>query len=287
MVTRSAEIRRYQRRGTRHVLRRAALDLLSLATSRAALARPRVQFLFLHYVMEDDERPFRVLIETLMKEHTFLSYSDAVERAASGDIDRASIALSFDDGLRNQLRAAEILRDYGLSACFFVCESMAEPRSAEEVREFCARELTLPPVDFLSWRDMEQLLAAGHEIGNHTRRHRLLTTLDAGALADEIGGALASLRRRLGDVKHFAWPRGRFHEFSAAAAAEVFRSGHASCASGERGCHVAGQKRAIAELCIRRDQIIAADPLRHSLYFLARNAARATTATSDWPPSLR
>jgi peptidoglycan/xylan/chitin deacetylase (PgdA/CDA1 family) len=288
MVTTYSDIRRHQDRGlrlrARRFLRSRALDLASAFTSDEALQRPRVQIVFLHHVMADEERPFRALLERLLRRHAFVPYSEAVARVAAGDVDRPTISVTFDDGLRSQLRAAEILGDYGIPACFFVCEAMADAPSSEEIREFCERELWLPPVDFLSWSDLERLKAAGHEIGNHTRRHRSLAALSGQELADEIGGSLASLRRRLGnDVRHFAWPRGWFHDFSAAAAAEVFRAGHVSCASGVRGCHIPGPPRALRDVCLRRDQVIAADPLRHTIYFLARNSLHATDATRDWP----
>jgi len=285
MVT-YGDIRRYQDRGlrlgARRFLRNRALDVLSTFAGERALARPRVQILFLHHVMPDEERSFRALLGRLLLQHTFLPYSDAVARILSGDIDRPYISVTFDDGLRNQLRAAEILRDYGISACFFVCEAMLDG-SPEDVMAFCPRELGLPPVDLLTWSDLERLSAGGHEIGNHGRRHRPLAALSIGELADEVGGALASLRSRVGRVDHFAWPRGWASAFSAAAAAEVFRAGHSSCASGIRGCHVSGPKRELRDVCLRRDPIIAADPLRYTTYFLVKNSLRATDATRDWP----
>jgi peptidoglycan/xylan/chitin deacetylase (PgdA/CDA1 family) len=282
MVT-YAEIRRYQGRPFRRFLRSHTLDVLSAFRRDRALKRPRVQILFLHHVMADEERPFRALLEFLLKGHTLLPYSDAVARVVSGDVDRPYVSITFDDGVRSQLRAAEILRDYGISACFFVCEAMLGAPPADEIAAFCGRELGLPPVELLTWSDLHPLLAAGHEIGNHTRHHRPLASLSGGELADEIGGSLESLRRRAGPVQHFAWPRGWAGAFSPAAAEEVFRAGHTSCASAIRGCHVAGPKREPRGVCIRRDHVIAADPLPHTAYFLAKNSLRATDATRDWP----
>ena len=286
MVT-YAGIRRYQDRGlarrARRFLRSRALDAASALSSARALDRPRVQLLFLHHVMADEEHSFRALIERLLRQHTFLSYSDAVARVVSGDIDRPYLSVTFDDGLRNQLRAAEILREYGISACFFVCEAMLDALPDAEVAAFCARELGLPPVELLTWSDVEHLAAEGHEIGNHGRHHRPLVSLSNGELDDEIGGALDSLCRRLGKVEHFAWPRGWANAFSPAAADAVFRAGHRSCASAIRGCHVPGPKREPRDVCLRRDHVIAADPPRHTTYFLAKNSLRATDATRDWP----
>jgi peptidoglycan/xylan/chitin deacetylase (PgdA/CDA1 family) len=285
-----AEIHRHQvtrpRQIARDLVRGAVLDGLSAfdrLTAARALARPRIQILYLHFVLRDEETRFRALIERLLTTHTFLRYSDAVARIYSGEIDKPYIALTFDDGLRNCLRAAEILDEYGLSACFFVCDSMADERRYDVIRDFCARELSMPAAEFLSWRDMEGLLARGHEIGNHSRRHKTLAELGPAELEEDVAASLASLRARLGDVKHFAWPRGEWRHFNAESAAAVFRAGHASCASAERGAHVPAGSPAPHQVCLRRDHVIAAWPVRHSLHFIIANSRKASPANTSWP----
>src|SRR5262245_12142113 len=253
----------------------------------ANLKRPRVHFLYLHFVPGGEEENFRRLLTTLSKDHQFISYSDAVARVYSGAIDRPYVTFSVDDGIRNGLRLAEILDDFGAKACFFVCDRIPEIKSQAELEAFCRLELEIPSTDFLSWEDMEQLLQRGHEIGNHSARHRTLSELSGDQLEDAIAGGLIRLRSRLGDaVRHFAWPRGRFFHMSRDAAAIVFRSGHASCASAERGCHVA-KPLSHEGLCIRREHIVSGWPLSHSLYFIARSASMADEASNRWPASLQ
>lgn len=252
----------------------------------ANLSRPRVHFLYLHFVPGAEEANFRRLLKALSKDHHFISYSDAVARVYSGAIDRPYLTFSVDDGIRNGLRLAEVLDEFGAKACFFVCDRIPEMNSPDEIDAFCRRELEIPPTDFLSWDDMAALLGGGHEIGNHSARHRTLSDLSADQLEDDIAGGLVRLRSRLGDtVRHFAWPRGRFFHMSADAAAVVFRSGHTSCASAERGCHVS-KPISRESLCIRREHIISRWPLAHSMYFISRSAASADEATNRWPESL-
>jgi peptidoglycan/xylan/chitin deacetylase (PgdA/CDA1 family) len=275
----------------RSTARSAALDVLSAGYRvsgqlRESLRRPRVHILYLHHILRDEEASVRALLRELQREHTFISYSAAVEHIRRGDFDRPYVAFTFDDGLRNSLRAAELLEEFGASACFFVCTAMAEPRSDADVARFCADELHLPPAEFLRWEDMETLLRRGHEIGNHSARHKTLATLTATELEEDIAVAAEKLRARLGEVKHFAWPRGRFAHMSADAVATVFRSGHETCASAERGSHVAPAPDAQA-LCIRRDHVGPAQPPRHTLAFMARSASRANAANNDWPASWR
>ncbi|MDP9192668.1 MAG: polysaccharide deacetylase family protein [Acidobacteriota bacterium] len=246
-----------------------------------ALARPRVHLLYLHHVLADEEQPFRDLLTRLQRQHTFISHSEGLERIRQGQIERPYVAFSVDDGLRNGLRVAAILEEFGASACFFVCTSMMDERRPERIRDFCAEELSLPPMDFLTWDDCEELLRRGHEIGNHSSHHKTLRGLPVSQLEEYVGGALMSLRARLGDIRHFAWPRGRFDYMSAEAAAMVHRAGHQSCSSAERGAHVVAGEG--PELCLRRDHVIAGWPLEHVLWFMARSSRRASTLDNAWP----
>lgn len=292
-TVRYSSVLRHEKRRPQTVIRRvarhAALDALSIQSQIRALESPltrnRVQFLYLHFVMRDEEKRFRRLIEMLLTSHNFISHSEAVQRIQKGTIDKPYIAVSFDDGFRNCLRAANILAEYGISACFFVCEAMANAPSYDCIKEFCKTELLMPPMEFLSWGDMEHLLHSGHEIGNHSGRHKTLRGLTSSELVHDVQGALVSLQSRLGDVKHFAWPRGRFAHFDPAAAAAVFDAGHISCASAERGCHLGLEPRRPHALCLRRDHVIAAWPIRHTFHFLRESSRRANTDGDRWPAS--
>lgn len=62
----------------------------------------------------------------------------------------------------------------------------------------------------MSWDDVRALRAAGMDVQSHTRRHRVLQTLDSAALADELAGSRAELERELGEpVRTIAYPVGR------------------------------------------------------------------------------
>lgn len=252
----------------RHVI------LSTLATSykvtgqmSSLLSRNRIQFLYLHHVFEDEENSFRKLLVTLNSKHCFISYSEAVDRIWDGNINRQYVVISFDDGSKNWLRAAQIMNEFGIKACFFPCISMVGETKKQRV--------------LLSWEDIEFLLKKGHEIGGHTVHHPNLAQLSLQQIQDEIMGCFELLTQRIGDVKHFSWPFGRFSHFSPTAAKIVFEAGFKSCASAERGCHVAQSER--LSLCIRRDHIIANWPINHILYFMARNCQTASRHSNLWP----
>lgn len=110
-VERYSQVRRIT---ARSVLKSVALTFLSTsyrATGRFAtfLRKDRFQFLYFHHVFEDETEPFRSLLEQLAKHHTFISYSEAVDRVLSGNIDGSYLTISFDDGLKNCMVAAEIM----------------------------------------------------------------------------------------------------------------------------------------------------------------------------------
>ena len=269
------------------VVRYMGLSLLSeyyAITNQLSFAnKNRVQFLCLHHLFPDEEEPFDLLLMTLMREHRFISYSEAVERIVKGPIDRPYIALSFDDGIKNCLRAVEIMNRYGAKACFFVCPKIVGIEDPLVTRKFCVENLHMPPGEFLSWADLEFMISNGHEVGSHTLSHYNSARLTQEQGFVEISESFEMLCSRLGPTKHFAWPFGRFADFNESARRAVFEVGYRSCASGERGCHTVFTSSAPEELCIRRDHVIPSWPIHHILFFLARNYKASSYETNRWP----
>lgn len=268
----------------REIVRGAALDAaslfwrLSLRTEKE-LSKNRVQFLYFHHVFDGEEEAFRRLMAYLAKKFEVISYVQAARRILEGKIDRPYLSISFDDGLRNNLKAAAIMEEFGIKACFFVCPSVIGEKDNEMIRTFCREKLHKPPMEFLDWRDIDGLLSKGHEIGSHTMGHSDLASLDREQLIYEIKGSYDLLESRIGKVKHFSWPFGRFENFSKEAEQLVFDSGYLTCASAVRGCHTS---RAESQrcLCIRRDHIMLSWPKRHIEYFLAAGGRASSKETN-------
>jgi peptidoglycan/xylan/chitin deacetylase (PgdA/CDA1 family) len=62
----------------------------------------------------------------------------------------------------------------------------------------------------MDWDQIRALRDAGMDVESHTRRHRVLQTLDDAALADELAGSRADLERELRQpVRAIAYPVGR------------------------------------------------------------------------------
>lgn len=101
-------------------------------------------------------------------------------------------AYHFDDGHDDVLRAADALERYDLRGVFFIISGFVG---------------TGP---FATAAQLRELVRRGHEIGNHTRNHRMLTEIPLAEARDEISMAQADLAGMI-DVspQRFAWPHGR------------------------------------------------------------------------------
>ena len=234
-----------------------------------------VQLVLLHRIQPHEERKFEQFIVWLTKNFKVVSYSRAVEIIESGERVEPTVAISFDDGFKDNLKASEILSRHGLSACFFVCPSIIGETCSEKIKKFSFENLRKNDIrEFLNWSELEQMKAAGHEIGNHTMDHRCLIDLEKSEFLDQVGGARSELLSRLGDVDHFSWPFGRFIHFKAEWVDDVLKLGHRSCASGVRGVHSPGHERGHDPAfgkTVMRNTVDMAWPLRHSQYFLSYN----------------
>jgi peptidoglycan/xylan/chitin deacetylase (PgdA/CDA1 family) len=237
----------------------------------------------MHHLQPDEIGPLRKLLKRLKEDHCLIIYSDAVEKIKRGNIDRPYITITFDDGLKSSLRASQIIKEFGTRACFFICPSVIGQKDDQKIKEFCSQKIHRPPMEFLNWDDVEILMKEGHEVGSHSMNHENLGGLPIDRIQAEIVESFEILRKRIGGVRHFAWPYGRFSEFTPAAARIVFETGFQSCASAERGCHVLKREGDDFSLCIRRDPIMAKWPLSHILYFLSRSSKRASILDNQWP----
>lgn len=93
------------------------------------------------------------------------------------------LLITFDDGFKNNLYAAEILEEYNISAYFFIVpdyiNSTLEQQmqlSDKNIYPNINRFIDNEPEDFqhLTWTEIEGLLTKGHVIGSHTQTHRLI-----------------------------------------------------------------------------------------------------------------
>lgn len=153
----------------------------------------------------------------------FVSVGELARRTLDGTPPPGLAALTFDDGMENNLSVlAPILREYGLPATVFVVSGLLgrpnpwmDPRSR-------ARMMTAD--------ELRDLASTGVEIGAHTVTHPDLSALGDEACRREVQGSRDTLRDVTGEpVATFAYP---FFGHGPAAVAAVRAAGFSAAVTG-------------------------------------------------------
>jgi len=267
----------YKTRSFRQFVRGLSLDFLSfvyLNFRKDSLIKPRVQFLYIHHVFNDEIHNLALTLKWLKDTgHTFITYSEGVEKIINGNIDKPYIVLSSDDGFKNNLNAIKILKEFDTSCCFFVNPLSIGMDTYDEKKMFCSTRLNFPPIDFLNWHDVLELIKQGFEIGSHTMSHKDMAMMTDAELEYELTQSKNVLEEKTGKwVTHFAFPYGRDVNFSEKAMELVYKTGYKSCATAKRGIHNNKMSISRKQLLLKRDHIIFAWKLSHIKYFILKNA---------------
>jgi len=136
--------------------------------------------------------------------------------------DARTAFLTFDDGFLDTYAAAfPLLEAHRAKATVFVL-----PPAAESGRlswpELDAQAERYPDVmRAMSWKMIEELAAAGIEIGSHGLTHRHLDELGAEELREELLASRRVIAERLGSCRTVAYPFGAWRPEVAAAAADA------------------------------------------------------------------
>jgi peptidoglycan/xylan/chitin deacetylase (PgdA/CDA1 family) len=270
----------------RDKLRHFTLDIIASFNSlnKSRLKENRIQMLYFHHIFKDEEIAFEKTLQRLSEVHTFISYSEAIYKIKNNQIDKPYIVFSSDDGFLNNIRAAEILKKFNISACFFINPDLIDEKDFNILKKHCNEKLNFSPTEMLSWKDVEYIQKLGHEIGSHTMNHFNVAKQTESAIIEDMTNSYELLTTKCGEVKHFAFPYGRFFHFNQIGKESAFKVGYESCATAERGCHIKHDKIIDNKnLCIRRDQYIAAWPYSHLLFFMLKNINSASFMNNIYP----
>jgi peptidoglycan/xylan/chitin deacetylase (PgdA/CDA1 family) len=101
-----------------------------------------------------------------------------------------TVSLTFDDGRADQMEAAQILAEHEMAATFFVISGR------------------IGASGYMSLPNLEELAAAGNEIGNHTVNHLNLTNVNREEAERQICDARVQLEAWGFQVTDFAYPQG-------------------------------------------------------------------------------
>ncbi len=171
---------------------------------------------------------FRDHLDLIARTAQLLALRNIVDSSPDRGI---AVAITFDDGyatLRD--RASAILTDFGGAATVFL--NVSEIADAER-RSSRAEDGYYPGEQFLTWRDVDALLAAGWHIGSHGVHHLDFVRADAATARNELSASKLTIEQRLGTTcDMFAYPWGRNSpDLRAQVRAAGYRYGFAGCHS--------------------------------------------------------
>jgi peptidoglycan/xylan/chitin deacetylase (PgdA/CDA1 family) len=156
---------------------------------------------------------FRGHIELALAKGYRFVYASEIARTGGGGKD---LAITFDDGAASLLtQAGPILKGYGIPWSFFAvsewCEYQQESRSGTT----------------LNWRQVEELVAGGAELGSHSATHPDFGKIEPERLEEELAGSRQMIERRVGVAPvSFAIPLGQSANWTPAAGEAARAAGY-------------------------------------------------------------
>lgn len=122
------------------------------------------------------------------------------------NIDSKKIIITFDDGYESVYRNAfQILEKYNFTATIFVLANFAGQWNSWDcsINKFKSRHC--------NWTQLNELAAAGWEIGSHTKSHFNLRTLSDKQLFEEVHGSKAKIEDHVRrPVQIISYPYGKY-----------------------------------------------------------------------------
>jgi peptidoglycan/xylan/chitin deacetylase (PgdA/CDA1 family) len=141
-------------------------------------------------------------------------------------IPRRTVAITFDDGYRDNHAAARVLAEHGLPATFFI------PTGYVDSDRVAPWDRHLSRLDNLSWDDVREIARMGFEIGSHTVDHPDMARVSLDQARRELVESKRTLERKLGKpVRYFAYPFGGRDHFSPERLPLVNEAGYEGCVS--------------------------------------------------------
>lgn len=118
------------------------------------------------------------------------------------------VGITFDDGYQNNLINAlpSLIKMDFTSTCYGVSGMLGGINSWDQA-------IGVPRQSLMDRDDWSNWLAAGMEVGSHTRTHSDLSQISEEDALDQIAGSKKELENILNcEVRHFCYPYGRFNK---------------------------------------------------------------------------
>ena len=203
-----------------------------------------IQILFYHRVADEHPNPWTISRQTfadqidwLAERFDIVTMAEAQRRIARGTNRRPTAVITFDDGYAENMEfAIPLLLERKLPFTYFVASDYI--RTGAPFPHDVELGQPLPPN---TPDDLRQLVAAGIEIGAHSRTHVNLAELDTAALFEEIVGSKQDLEAMVEQpVRYFACPYGQPKNLTAEAFQIAQQAGFAGVCSAYGGYNFPG-----------------------------------------------
>jgi peptidoglycan/xylan/chitin deacetylase (PgdA/CDA1 family) len=215
------------------------------AIQRAAEHREPVRILFYHRIADESPNPwtmscksFAAQIDWLRTRFDIVTLREAQARIRSGRNDRPTACITFDDGYAENRRfAIPLLLKLGIPFTYFVSTDHVL-RGKPFPHDVAAGQ----PLSVNTLAHLRELVAAGVEVGAHTRSHADLgQSASLQQTIDEIVGSKRDLESAIGkQVRYFAFPYGQHQNLSATAFRIAFEAGFEGVCSAYGGYNFPG-----------------------------------------------
>jgi peptidoglycan/xylan/chitin deacetylase (PgdA/CDA1 family) len=187
--------------------------------ARPPVERQWIQFLFYHWVLDDQRDIFRRQLQFLRNYGDFLSLDEAIVVLQSeSDIGGRYFCLTFDDGFKSGFtNAVPVLRDLEIPASFFVPTKYIGLELDDdwgELASFYAQSWFWYQgfFEFLNWDECRQIAAAGFTLGSHSHSHTRLTELEPAEAEHELLRSKQEIELKLNvSCRHFCCPYGKLN----------------------------------------------------------------------------
>jgi peptidoglycan/xylan/chitin deacetylase (PgdA/CDA1 family) len=174
---------------------------------------------------------FRAFCRLMRSKYHVVPVGEAMRQVHVGKIEaRRTVAITFDDSYEDNFAAARTLHEHGLPATFFI------PTQYVGTDARFPWDAHLPPLPNLTWDQIRQMAAWGHDIGSHSVSHPNFSRLSDDEALFEMAESRRVLTEQVGvPPRWFAFPYGGVPNFRPEQASLVAKAGYEGCFSALHG----------------------------------------------------
>ena len=175
-----------------------------------------IRFPYYHHIFDDELFSFESQLKYFSNYGDFISIDDAVDMLNSNQpIDGRYFCITFDDGFKNCItNVMPFFLKFKVPVSFYIptkyIDSHAEKNTElSQLHPDKEIQLYFDDIEFLSWKDCQQIVDAGMNIGSHTVNHVTLSSLSATGSEWELSESKKIIEEKLNiECKHFCAPVG-------------------------------------------------------------------------------